>query len=333
MIMPLAHGGADALGSPRWDFSSNANACGPCPMSLEAVNQADPGRYPDPLYTELRDVLAAHHGVEPWRIIIAMSASEFIQRITAWKWREGAKKFWIPRYAYGDYSRAASAWGLRQVDNPEQAELAWLCDPISPLGQSESNEVVLALGAQTSCTVVLDCAYQPLRLQGRGALDSYPDSKMWQLWSPNKALGLTGIRAAYAIAPTDGQSDAIELEQLAPSWPLGVHGQAMLFSWTQTPTQAWITDSCQILSQWIANLRSLLERFDWQYQPSEAHFFCARPPENLDSCELRSYDLKLRDAASFGLPGWWRLSAQRPEALQALENALFQISQLRMSAK
>ena len=331
--MSLAHGGADALGNPRWDFSSNANASGPCPMSLEALNQAEPGRYPDPLYTELRDALAEHHRVEPWRIIIAASASEFIQRITAWKWREGAKKIWIPRHAYGDYSRAATAWGMQPVGSPELAELAWLCDPISPLGQSESSEVVLALAAHTSCTVVLDCAYEPLRLQGIGIIDSHTSSKMWQLWSPNKALGLTGIRAAYAIAPTHGQSDAVELEQLAPSWPLGVHGQAMLFSWTQPQTQAWVTDSRQILSQWTTNLRSLLERLDWQCQPSNAHFFCARPTVNLDSYELRSYDVKLRDAASFGLPGWWRLSAQQPEALQALENALIQISQLRTSAK
>ena len=222
---------------------------------------------------------------------------------------------------------------MQRVDSPRQAELAWLCDPISPLGQSESSEVVLALTAQTSCTVVLDCAYEPLRLQGVGVLDSHTNSKMWQLWSPNKALGLTGIRAAYAIAPTDGQSDAAELEQLAPSWPLGVHGQAMLFTWTQTQTQAWVTDSRQILSQWTTNLRSLLERLNWQCQPSIAHFFCARPTVNLDSYELRSYDVKLRDAASFGLPGWWRLSAQQPEALEVLENALIQISQSRKSAK
>jgi histidinol-phosphate aminotransferase len=331
--MSPAHGGADALGNPRWDFSSNANACGPCPTTLAAVTEAEPRHYPDPLYTELRYALAEHHKVEPWRIIVAASASEFIQRITAWKWREGAKKIWIPRHAYGDYSRAASAWGMQQVDSPEQAELAWLCDPISPLGQSESNEVVLALSSQTSCTVVLDCAYEPLRLQGSGVLDSQTISTMWQLWSPNKALGLTGIRAAYAIAPTDGQSHAVELELLAPSWPLGVHGQAMLFSWAQTQTQAWITESRQTLALWTTDLRYLLERLDWHCKPSNAHFFCARPTENLESCELRSYEVKLRDAASFGLPGWWRLSAQKPEALHALEKALIQINQFRISAK
>ncbi len=331
--MSLTHGGTDALGTPRWDFSSNANACGPCPMTLEAINQAEPGRYPDPLYTELRDALARHHKVKPWRVIIAASASEFIQRITAWKWREGTKKIWIPRHAYGDYSRAATAWGMQKVESVELAELAWLCDPINPLGQSEANEVVLALGLQTSCTVVLDCAYEPLRLEGMSILDNTIVSNVWQLWSPNKALGLTGIRAAYVIAPEAAHSHVVELEQLAPSWPLGTHGQAMLLSWVQTQTQAWVTDNRQILSQWTTDLRHLLERLDWQCQPSNAHFFCARPNVNLDSYALRSHGVKLRDTASFGLPGWWRLSAQQPEALNALENALIQMSQLRTSAK
>ena len=38
-VAPLEHGGPDALGVPRWDFSTNANACGPCPPALQAVQQ------------------------------------------------------------------------------------------------------------------------------------------------------------------------------------------------------------------------------------------------------------------------------------------------------
>ena len=73
------HGGPDALGVPVHDFSTNANACGPCPQALAAVRDADAAHYPDPSYLALRSRLAAFHGVAPARVLLAASASEFIR--------------------------------------------------------------------------------------------------------------------------------------------------------------------------------------------------------------------------------------------------------------
>jgi len=39
-------------------------------------------------------------------------------------------------------------------------------------------------------TCVLDLAYEPLRLEGNAPLDAAQEARVWQLWSPNKALGL-----------------------------------------------------------------------------------------------------------------------------------------------
>ena len=47
-----------------------------------------------------------------------------------------------------------------------------------------------------------------------------------------------------------------------------------------------------------------------------------RPPRPVDAARLREAGVAVRDAASFGLPGWWRLSAQRAPALRALRAAL-----------
>ena len=56
--------------------------------------------------------------------------------------------------------------------------------------------------------------------------------------------------------------------------------------------------------------------------PSDTAYGCARPPQPIEAAALRERGIKLRDATSFGLPGWWRLSAQRPETLAALDAAL-----------
>lgn len=316
------HGGTDGQGAVRWDFSSNANACGPCLAALQAVQRADAAHYPDPTYTRLRAALADLHGVDPARVLLVASASEAIQRITGWRWRAGDRRFWNPPHAYGDYAHAASAWGLERVAEPAPAQLVWLCDPGSPLGQGESSTAVQAALEGAPRTVVLDCAYAPLRLRGASALDAAQRDCVWQLWSPNKALGLTGVRAAYAIAPRGGEAPVVELQALAPSWPIGAHGEALLLAWVQPAVQDWVVSSRRTLAEWAQDLRALLVRHGWACAPSDTAYGCARPPSPLDAAALRARGVKLRDAASFGLPGWWRLNAQRPEALAALDSAL-----------
>ena len=321
-MTPRIHGGTDALGPVRWDFSSNANACDPCPMALQAVLRADAAHYPDPAYARLRSALADLHGVDVARVLLAASASEAIQRLTAWRWRAGDRRFWTPPHAYGDYAHAASAWGLERVDGPGQAQLAWLCDPGSPLGQGESHDAVRALLDPAPRTVVLDRAYAPLRLQGDSALSAGQLDRVWQLWSPNKALGLTGVRAAYAIAPLGAHRDVAALDALSASWPIGAHGEAMLMAWATSAVQDWVAASRSTLADWAHALRHTLVAHGWTCAPSDTAYGCARPPQPLDAAALRERRIKLRDATSFGLPGWWRLSAQPPEALAALDAAL-----------
>jgi histidinol-phosphate aminotransferase len=321
-MTPRIHGGTDALGAVRWDFSSNANACGPCPAALQAVQRADAAHYPDPTYTRLRAALADLHGTDPARVLLVASASEGIQRITGWRWRAGDRRFWVPPHAYGDYAHAASAWGLERVDGPGAAQLAWLCDPGSPLGQGEAPDAVRALLDHTPRTVVLDRAYAPLRLKGDSALSTAQLDRVWQLWSPNKALGLTGVRAAYAIAPLGAHRDVAALDALSASWPIGAHGEAMLMAWTSSAVQDWVAASRHTLADWAGALRATLAAHGWTSAPSDTAYGCARPPQPLDAAALRERGIRLRDATSFGLTGWWRLSAQPPEALAVLDAAL-----------
>lgn len=327
--MMREHGGPDALGVAAWDFSTNANACGPCPAALAAVREADASRYPDPAYVQLRRALAVFHEVDPARIVMAASASEFIQRLTARVAAGGGRRAWWPDCAYGDYAHAAAAWGLARADSPCAADLVWTCEPSSPLGQDEPQGLALARDAQAGAgvTLVLDRAYEPLRLAGACSLGPDALARVWQLWSPNKALGLTGIRGAYAIAPLGAASQTQALEALAPSWPLGAHAVAMLHAWTEPASQAWLSDSRTRLQAWKARQSDLLGEMGWTVHPSQANFFCARAPQGRREAPglgaaLRAHGVKLRDATSLGLPGHWRLGVLPPMAQDALRHAL-----------
>jgi histidinol-phosphate aminotransferase len=350
---PWIHGGVDALGAAPFDFSTNSNACGPCPPALAAVQAADATRYPDPAYTALRQSLAAFHGVTPERVLLASSASEAIFRLTAWAHQQGVRRVCLPKQHYGDYARAAQAWGLQRSDDPAGA-LCWACEPSSPLGQAHvgwpgwltqhpsrkqaapelgaSTKVLYADGpADSQGLLVLDRAYGPLRLSGAASLSDARLAQVWQLFTPNKALGLTGVRAAYLIAPSplsiraNGQNDAdiVSLNLMAPSWLVGAHGVALLQAWVTPEVQAWLVHSLTLLRDWKTRQIGLLQQLGWQVTPSEANYFCARPPQTIDLDELRhKHGIKLRDASSFGLPGWYRLGVLGPQTQDALAAAL-----------
>ena len=326
------HGGTDARGPARCDFSTNSNACGPCPTVLQAVQQADASRYPDATYTALRHALAGFHGVEPGRIVLAASASEAIQRMTAACVRlavpgQGGSVS-VPCPAYGDYAHAAHAWGWPVIHRPHgqpfvatASTLHWYCDPASPTGQDMPSPTAQPWPRGVW---VLDRAYQPLRLHGTCGWPVEVLNQVWQLWSPNKALGLTGVRAAYLIAPVNADDTLLRtLEALAPSWPIGAHGVAMLHAWTQPDTDTWLAASRDTLRHWHTEQLEQLTQRGWTFLPSQTPFACGQPPHPLDLEWLHQrFGVRLRDTTSMGLPGHCRLSAQPPAAQAALLHAL-----------
>lgn len=326
------HGGPDCHGAALHDFSTNSNACAPCPAAQAAVRQADARQYPDASYSALRRQLADFHDVDAARIVLAGSASEFIFRITALAAQaaqtaqtagEGGA-VWLPPHSYGDYAQAARAHRLAVTAQAADAGLRWACEPSSPLGAEQPGLGEMVDARTGKSLLVLDRAYEPLRLRGKPTLKAAQLQTVWQLWTPNKALGLTGVRAAYAIAPVDAQAQVFQLDQLSPSWPVGAHGVALLQAWTDPGVQAWLASSLVTLRDWKAQQIALCESLGWTCLSSDANFFCARPalPEGLNLQQalagLRSHGIKLRDTASFGLPGHVRISVQPPLAQDAL---------------
>ncbi len=330
------HGGPDARGAARFDFSTNSNACGPCPHTVAAVQQADATRYPDPAYTALRARLAAFHGVAPYRIVLAVSASEFIHRITALSAQRGVHAVALPEHSYGDYAQAAQARGLQRLRPADaghaSAGLQWACEPSSPLGDVDLSLAAWRAEAQSAGRPasglwrIVDCAYAPLRLDVSPPGGAPLPATVWQLWTPNKALGLTGVRAAYAIAPQQVQQDDLAaLHALSPSWPVGAHGVAMLTSWVQADTQRWLAGSLHTLRGWKAAQQALCTSLGWTVVPASlANYFVAHVPvPDLASALARlcCHGIQLRDGSSFGLPGHVRLGVLAPAAQQALQRA------------
>lgn len=323
-LQPI-HGSTDAGKPPRFDFSSNANALGPNPLILNILQTIDPTHYPDPSYTALHQELAQYHQVEPDRIAVGAGASELILRLGHWQRSTSILSF---AHTFGEYKRAAYLTNSKHLQAHTQTEflallpqakLAFICIPNNPTGEIYSPEFLHQVGtiaSQTGTIVIADLAYL--------ALNQTPisiPSTFWRLHAPNKAHGMTGIRAGYLIAT----ERLLEFRNYAPSWVLSVHGEAFLRSAIQPAAQNWVKQCCPTLWQWRDRLEQKLSSLNLPQQWSQANFGLINVgnAENITK-SLRQQDIRVRDCTSFGLHNWIRISAQQETAQTSLVNAIEQ---------
>ncbi len=336
------HGGPDGFQPIHLDFSTNANPLPAPPELLAALHHAERQRYPDPHYRALRHTLGERLGVAPQRVLPTAGGSEVIRRLTLAAWQHGRRQVCVPEPGYADYRAAALALGLAvQPWRSPQAllhglacsntpALVWLTEPNNPTGESLPTEFwpeLLAQAQRSGSWLALDRAYEPLRLAGTDPVPPQVAQHCWQSFSPNKALGLTGVRAGYLLAPAQVRADVLaQLLALAPSWVLSAEGQALLLANDLPAVQSWLAQSRTTLRLWQSAQRAELARLGWQQATSVTPFWLARPPGSvldvrLRLSALREVGIKLRDASSFGLAGWVRMSAQAPQARAALLEA------------
>jgi histidinol-phosphate aminotransferase len=320
--LPACHGGTDSLPEPRFDFSSNANALGPCPSVLSAIKRADLTRYPDPRYWRLREQLAAAHGTLPERVIVGSGASELIVRLV--RYFSGAVQQLGPTFS--EYAHGARLAGRRlctarspkeflrvQRRHPGVGFLCWPNNPTGDLWETEFIEAAVSTGP-----LVLDLAYAPMCEADMRSV--VPDaSRAYRLYSPNKSFGLTGVRGAYLIAPRDEPA----LTSLAPSWVIGRDAVALLEASVKPAAERWLKENRPQLHRWRRGLAKGLQDLGVRVQESPASFLLAEVGKATRlTAALRQRGLRVRDATSFGLNRHIRLSAQAPAARRALLGAL-----------
>lgn len=321
-VVPPPHGGTDDAGAPAIDFSTNANALGPSPVAMEALAAADPSRYPDPAYTEVRGAIGGLHDRDPDEVVVGGGACELIHRAV----RTAAGPVVLLEPTFGEY-RYAAALARAPVRATADAEafiaalpgaaLAVLCVPSSPAGIVQDEDWLHAAAAEAAtvgCRLLLDLAYHPLSEQ-RPAL---PESA-WQVWAPNKAHGVTGVRAAYLLAPS---ADVTAL-RAAPSWVLSAHGAAFLRCVPDPAAHRWVRETRRTLWGWRDELTTSLRALDLRVDVGAANYLLVHVGNaTATTSRLRAAGIGVRDATSFGIPTALRLSAQPPAAQAALCAAL-----------
>lgn len=320
-LLPV-HGGTDAGAEPIHDFSSNANCLAPCPVVLDAVRRADVSRYPDPHYTRLREQLGAYHDTTAEHVVIGAGASELILRLI--RHFAGAVQQIAPTFSEYGRGAALARRELVTVDSmPRFLEaqrrcpgIGFLCWPNNPTGELYPPDFIAA--AATSGPLVLDLAYAPLCALDMRELEQAA-ARAYRLYSPNKAFGLTGVRGAYLITPRPEP----ELVAQAPSWVIGRDAVSMLETVTGSAALQWLAQALPRLHRRRKVLAARLGELGLTVRESPASFLLAEVGSGSRiSQQLRERGIRVRDATSFGLPQWVRVSAQHQRAQRALVDAL-----------
>ncbi|WP_369409283.1 pyridoxal phosphate-dependent aminotransferase [Deinococcus arboris] len=322
LLPRAAHGGPGQVPFSGLDFSVNSNPFGPNPALLQAVRDADRTQYPDPTYHAVREALAAWHGTTPAQVALSTGASDLLHRCVRALVPPGAAVLSL-HAPFGELARAVALARspLSVLDDltrpwPADTALLYVGQPHNPTGRilpASAWPLVLRRAEEQGTLIVVDEAYAPFT-----TLDPPPaHPQVLRLLSPGKAHGLVGARPAYALASADL---CARLDNLAPAWHLSAGTAALL---ERLPgASAFLDETLPQVQAGAAQLAGQLRALG-EVEHHGTPFLTLRVGEAAAvTSQLWARGIKVRDCASYGLPGCIRVSTRPPEQNAALVAAL-----------
>ena len=272
-------------------LNTNESPFGPSPRALEAMRAAaaDTMRlYPDPEATELREALAAHHGVKPEQVFVGNGSDEVLAHAFVALLQQ-PKPLLFPDVTYSFYPVWAQLFGvacetvpldgkmhLRVADYRREAGSIVIANPNAPTGIALPRaEIARLLEEHPDIPVLIDEAY--VDFGGESAVPliaDHPNLLVVQTMSKSRALA--GLRVGYALGD-GGLIEAIgRVKDSFNSYPLGRIAQAGATA--SVRDQAYFRASCaRVVAAREAMTRELVG-LGLVVLPSSANFVFARHP-------------------------------------------------------
>jgi histidinol-phosphate aminotransferase len=272
-------------------LNTNESPFGPSPRALEAMRAAatDTLRlYPDPEATELREALAAHHGVRPEQVFVGNGSDEVLAHAFVALLKQ-PKPLLMPDVTYSFYPVWAQLFGLawqavplddgmrvRVEDYRRDAGSIVIANPNAPTGIAlPAAEIARLLQEHRDIPVLIDEAY--VDFGGESAVPliaRHPNLLVVQTMSKSRALA--GLRVGYALGDT-GLIEALRrVKDSFNSYPLGRIAQAGATA--SVRDDAYFRASCaRVVAGREAMARDLMG-LGFEVLPSGANFVFARHP-------------------------------------------------------
>ncbi len=270
-------------------LNTNESPFGPSPLALEAIRAAatDSLRlYPDPDATELREVLAAHHGVEPKQVFVGNGSDEVLAHAFVALLKQ-SKPLLCPDITYSFYPVWAQLFGVTRETVPLDGEMRVrvedyrreagsivIANPNAPTGiVLPRAEIARLLEDHPDIPVLIDEAY--VDFGGDSAVPliaHYPNLLVVQTMSKSRALA--GLRVGYALGDVALIEALRRVKDSFNSYPLGRVAQAGATASVRDGT--YFRESCARVVAGRESMTRELTRLGFDVLPSAANFVFAR---------------------------------------------------------
>ena len=345
-IAPYIPGRAEGEGDgPVHKLSSNESPLGASPKAREAFRAlADRLEfYPDGAAHDLRDALAARHGLNPERIICGNGSDELLELIAHAYLQPGDEAIHT-EHGFLVYPIAIRANGATPVVAPEKnltadvdailervterTKIVFLANPNNPTGTYLPFDEVKRLhaGLPESCLLVLDAAYAEYVRRndyeaGIELVSQAENVVMTRTFS--KAYGLAGLRLGWLYGPP-GVIDVLNRVR----GPFNVNAAALAAGVAAVEDAAHLERAVAHNEKWLPWLSEKLTALGLEVTPSAGNFLLVHFPaeEEHSAAQADAFlvrrGLILRAMGAYGFPNALRLSVGTEEANRALVAAL-----------
>ena len=310
-------------------LASNENPFGPSPLALAAARRAlDHGElYPDGGCFELRQKLAAVHGLAADQFIVGNGSNEIIE-LLGHAFVGSGDEVVMGAPAFVVYKLVTLLFGAKAIEVPlrdwrhdlaamaaaitPRTKLVYLCSPNNPTGTANSREDILAFARALPEHVILafDEAYaefvaeapdlKPLIREGRHIVGLRTFSKIY---------GLASLRIGYGYASAPLAALLNRVRQ-----PFNVNAIAQAAAVAALDDHAFAAECVRRNRLGLTQLENGCRRLGLEYVPSTANFMLVRVGEGVRVFnELQRRGVIVRPVASYGLAAWVRVTVGTEE--------------------
>lgn len=265
-------------------LNTNENPYPPSPKCAKALRDFDLDRlrrYPDPVFMELREAVAALNGTKAENVfvgngsdeILTLAARAFVENDESIASLDPSYSLYKTLAAIRDVKWAGSSVDSAKIDIPDNASLFLWTNPNAPTGGFAAPRKISAFAKKFEGVVIVDEAYADFARENCMKLATAPgNDNIIVMRTFSKSYSLAGLRVGYCVGP----AYLIEaLYKIKDSYNVDAVAQAVALA--ALKDRAYHAKTVRKVVATREAFTAELEKLGWDVLPSEANFVFARP--------------------------------------------------------